>query len=85
MQGISTLTQKGQIAIPKAIRDHFKLKPSDKLSFSVADNKIVAEPVMSVKDFFGIIKTKKVLTKAEMKKIIRDAVVAKYANRSRYK
>ena len=81
MQGISTITQKGQVAIPKEIRDFFNLKTSDKLRFSVEKNKIVAEPVVSIESMFGIIKTKKVLSKKEMKKIIRDAVVAKHAHK----
>lgn len=79
MQGISTLTQKGQISIPKSIRDHFNLKTSDRLRFSIAKNKIIAEPVISTESMFGIIKTKKVITKKQMKKVVRDAVVAKYA------
>lgn len=82
MQGTSTITQKGQVSIPKSIRDHFNLKTSDKLHFSVEKNKIVAEPVISVKEMRGFIKTKKVLSKKEMKKTIRDAVLEKYANRS---
>ena len=79
MQGISTITQKGQVAIPKEIRDFFNLKASDKLHFSVKKNKIIAEPIPTVESMFGFIKTKKVLSKREMKKIIRDSVVAKHA------
>ena len=79
MQGISTLTQKGQIAIPKAIRDHFNLKTSDKLRFSIEKNKIIAEPVLSTESMFGIIKANKIVTKKQMKKVIMDAVVAKHA------
>lgn len=82
MQGVSTITQKGQVAIPKEIRDFFNLKASDKLHFSVEKNKIIAEPIPTVESMFGIIKTKKVLTKKEMKRIIRDAVVEKYENSS---
>lgn len=82
MQGTSTLTQKGQVAIPKEIRDFFNLKPSDKLHFSIENNKIVAEPALTVESMFGIIKTKKVLTKKQMKKVIRDAVVKKHARRT---
>ena len=85
MDGFSTITQKGQVAIPKGIRDYFGIKASDKIHFSVKDNKIIAEPVYSIEDMYGIIKTKKVLTKKAMKEIIRNAVVNKYANHSRYK
>ena len=82
MQGTSTLTQKGQVAIPKGIRDYFDLKPSDKLHFSIEKGKIIAEPIFSVKEMRGFVKTKKTLSKEEMKKIIKNNVIAKYANRS---
>lgn len=78
MQGISTITQKGQVAIPKSIRDHFNLNPTDKLHFSVMDNKIIAEPVLSINSMFGIVKAKKVLTKKQMKKIVKKAIIAKH-------
>jgi len=82
MNGFSTITQKGQVAIPKSIRDYFKLKKSDKLYFSIENNKIVAEPVPTISDMFGIIKAKKPLSKKEMKRVIREAVIKKHANRS---
>lgn len=80
MYGVSTITQKGQVTIPKAIRDHFKVKPFDKLSFSVDADKIVAQPVPSLLDLYGFIKTKRKtpLTKKEMKKTIADAVAEKW-------
>ena len=78
--GTSTLTQKGQVAIPKAIRDYFNLRTSDKLYFSVENNKIVAQPIISIKKMRGFIKTKKVLSPKEMKKIISERVVEKYAH-----
>lgn len=82
MQGISSITQKGQVAIPKSIRDYFKLNPFDKVRFTIENNKIVAEPVLSIKEMRGFIKTKKSLTKKQMKKTIQEAVLQKYANRS---
>ena len=79
MQGISTITQKGQVAIPKSIRNHLNLNPNDKLHFSIRDNKIVAEPITSIKEMRGFVKTKKVLSKTEMKQIIKNRITYKYA------
>lgn len=79
----SKLTKNGQIIIPKAIRDYFHLKPSDKIYFSVEDDKIVAKPILSIDKMFGIIKTNSVLTKAEYKETIRNAVLEKF-NRKKY-
>lgn len=78
MNGISTLTQKGQVAIPKPIRDHFNLKPSDKLYFEVKDNNILAHRLSSVEEMRGIVKTNKILSKKEMKDAIREAVLGKF-------
>jgi len=82
MDGFSTVTQKGQVAIPKPIRDHFGLKPFDRIHFAVEKNKIVAEPVLDTRAMRGFIPARKPLSKTEMKKIIREAVIRKYANRS---
>jgi len=78
MNGVSTLTQKGQVAIPKSIRDYFDLKPSDKVYFEVKNNSIVARRLSSVEEMRGIVKTNKILSKKEMKKIIREAVLEKF-------
>jgi len=78
MNGVSTLTQKGQVAIPKSIRDYFDLKPSDKVYFEVKNNSIVARRLSSIEEMRGIVKTNKILSKKEMKKIIREAVLEKF-------
>ena len=82
MEGISTLTQKGQVAIPKAIRDYLRLKPFDKIHFFIKDEKIVAEPITSIENMRGFIKTNKILSKKELKKTVQEAVLNKYAHRS---
>ena len=82
MNGFSTMTQKGQVAIPKQIRDYFKLKPSDKLYFEVINNNIVAHRVSSVEEMRGIVREGKFLTKKSYKKIIRNAVIEKFRKKS---
>lgn len=37
----ATLTSKGQITIPKSIRDRLRLKPGDRLEFILQDDKTV--------------------------------------------
>lgn len=79
------MTQKGQVAIPKGIRDYFGLKPFDKINFEVKDNRIIAQPVLSLKQLRGIahVPGQKPLSKKAMKKIIRDAVVEKFKRKMR--
>ncbi len=78
MNGTTTLTQKGQVTIPKQIRDHFNLKPFDKVSFVVQQDKIIAKRAPTISEMRGIAKANKVLSKKEYKKIIKDAVVEKF-------
>jgi len=82
MDGISTMTQKGQVAIPKGIRDYFNLKPSDKINFTVEGNKIVAKKILDIDEMMGIIPVKKPLSKQKIKALIRTQVLKKYASRS---
>lgn len=82
MNGISTITQKGQVVIPKQIRDFFAIKPFDKIFFEIKDDQIIAEPIYSVDAMFGAIKTKKKITKRELKKLVREAVVSKHRKRT---
>lgn len=78
MNGTTTMTQKGQVAIPKSIRDYFHLQPHDKVHFEVQDEKIVATPAPTIEEMRGFVKANKILSKKEMKKIIQDAVLEKF-------
>ena len=78
MNGFATLTQKGQVVIPVAIRDFFGLEPADRLYFEVEENKIVAKPVLSLEGAFGMIKTKKSFSEKEYKQAIAKELVRKF-------
>jgi AbrB family looped-hinge helix DNA binding protein len=53
------LTSKGQIVIPKAIRDKYKLKPGTKLIFKETEAGLVLQPVDAafIKSLRGIAKS----------------------------
>lgn len=78
MNGFSTITQKGQVAIPKSIRDYFNIKPSDKIYFEVKNDNIIARRLSSVDEMRGFVKTNKILSKIEYKKKIKKAVLQKF-------
>ena len=40
MEGVTTLTSKGQVTIPKVIRNELGLKPSDKIRFSLENGHV---------------------------------------------
>jgi antitoxin PrlF len=54
---ISTLTSKGQITLPRQIRQQLKLQSGDKLNFQVETNGVVTlSPInKKVSDVFGIL------------------------------
>jgi antitoxin PrlF len=50
------LTSKGQITIPKSVRNKLNLKTGDKIDFKIANGEVTLIPVSkSVSDVFGIL------------------------------
>jgi len=70
----STLTSKGQITVPKEIRDHLKLRTGQRLEFQVAaDGRVVMRPrSRDVRDLKGIVRTsrRKTVSVEEMNQVI---------------
>ncbi len=59
MQVITTLTQKGQLTIPKRLRDKYNLKEYDKVYLIEGDDFIAVKPAQDILDLAGKIKPKK--------------------------
>ena len=68
----STVTSKGQITIPKVVRERLNLEPGDKVQFEIQDDGSVLmvacnEPVEKLFGFLkGSVKLKRPVTVAEM-------------------
>ena len=70
----TTLTSKGQVTIPKAVRDELGLRVGDKVAFRVLENgTVVVEPeTVDLLDLANILRPKrKGITIAEMDEVIR--------------
>ena len=54
----ATLTSKGQVTLPKEVRDHFHLAEGDRLEFLIAENgEVQVRPVAgSVEALFGMLR-----------------------------
>jgi len=78
MNGITTITQRGQVVIPQPIRQFFGLQPADKLFFKIEEGKIVATPILSVDDALGMIRTKEKISKKQYKRVITKKVIKKF-------
>jgi len=76
---ITTLTKKGQITIPKEIREALNLKEGRKLEVELTRRKgeIRIKPSPDILDIAGTIKPKKVVSAVK----IRELMVKKYRSR----
>lgn len=72
----ATLTSKGQVTIPKAVRDELGLRVGDQVAFRVLeDGTVIVEPeTVEIGDLKGILKpSRKGITVADMDGAIRTA------------
>lgn len=53
---LSTITSKGQMTLPKEVRDRLNLKPGDRLDVSIQDRRIVLTPkTLHISDLRGVL------------------------------
>lgn len=78
MKGTATLTSKGQITIPKPIREALSLKKKDRLIFSVIEDGLIAVKTLK-KDFLGMGGSVPPLKKPEDFEKVREKVAKKIA------
>lgn len=52
---LSTITTKGQVTIPKAIRVQFEIGPKDKVDFVADGDRIILRPIRTLRDLRGCI------------------------------
>ena len=54
----ATMTSKGQITVPKEIREHLGLEPGDRISFQIgSDGEVIVEPeTLDVRSLHGMLK-----------------------------
>jgi antitoxin PrlF len=71
---LAKVTTKGQVTIPKGIRDAFGIRPNDKVDFEREGKKIVLMPLKTLKDLRGAVKPKRKMHIADEKKTAKAAV-----------
>jgi len=50
---IATVTSKGQVTIPKAIRNTLNIRPNDKIDFVRRGDRVFLVPIKTLKDLRG--------------------------------
>ena len=77
MQYITTISQKGQIVVPKDIRDKLNLKPSDSLKVTLGNKNIIVEPLTPLDQYVGMFGVKKPITRRDVKDAYKKNVLDK--------
>lgn len=83
MTYVATITDKGQVTIPIAIRKIFNLQPSSRLIFSIDEERIIAQSIKTdLLSLYGSIKTKskKPINLRKIRQIIRKKIGENAAN-----
>jgi antitoxin PrlF len=52
---LSTVTSKGQITIPKSMRDTLRIRAKDKVDFTLEEGRIVLKPVTTLRELRGVV------------------------------
>ena len=52
---LSTVTIKGQVTIPKEVRDILHINPNDKVDFIIEGGRAILVPVKTLKDLRGVV------------------------------
>jgi AbrB family looped-hinge helix DNA binding protein len=70
LQSIATVTSKGQVLIPVAMRRKLGIKPSDRVIFSDMNGSISLKKASSIDEMYGFIATKQKFTDTQLEKEI---------------
>lgn len=82
MKGVTTLTSKGQVTIPKEIRDELGLRPYDKMRFTLVEGKLQVEKAyLSLEEVVGSLPATSPVPMEEWSEIIQDERARAYAEK----
>ena len=73
---LSTVTTKGQVTIPKPIRDALEIGPNDRVAFIREGERVLLQPLRTLKAFRGAVKKKDPISCIEERARAKAAVAA---------
>lgn len=80
----SAITVKGQATIPKAIREHLRLKPGDRVKFFFhPDGSVALLPKLPATALRGIVRARRPVSLADMDKAVAEAAAGGAPRRRR--
>ena len=79
MSGIATITSKGQVTIPKDVREKLNLRPGDRLLVTVQGDRIIMIPIRmrSLSEMFGALPVEEALADVRATRETRHQDLAK--------
>lgn len=77
---ISTITQKGQVTIPKTIRNALQLKTNDKVIFVRRGDSIILKPVKDILSLRGVVETDESKDLSSIREKVKNKVSKRIAN-----
>ncbi len=80
----TTVTQKGQVTIPLAVREMVDIKPRQKVMVTVQNDTVVIQPAVDFFSLKGSIKTKKKYSKKEINKAIGEYFIKRHKRKMQY-
>ncbi|MDA1061160.1 MAG: AbrB/MazE/SpoVT family DNA-binding domain-containing protein [bacterium] len=81
MQHSAIMSSKGQIVIPKLIRDQLRISVSDRIVMTIQNDSIILKPSISTNEVFGIFKAKSPITKNNIKDSFRKSTLDKFSKK----
>lgn len=82
MTYLTTVTSKGQVTIPKPIRDRLKISPSTKVIFQLHQDHAIIQPVKDFLSLKGSIKPTRPFSDKAANKAILSAIKKDYAQKN---
>jgi antitoxin PrlF len=79
---LSTVTIKGQVTIPKEVRDLLHIQPNDKVDFIIEGGRAVIVPVRTLKELRGAVAPKEGATIALERQAAKRAVARRVTGES---
>ncbi|MBI2620838.1 AbrB/MazE/SpoVT family DNA-binding domain-containing protein [candidate division WWE3 bacterium] len=76
----TSISKKGQVVIPKPIRDALDIKPADKLQVELLDDStILIKPYPTLEEVYGMFKVKKPIKKGDIKRSKENFIKRKFS------
>ena len=79
---LSTVTTKGQVTIPKPIRDALGIGPNDRVAFIREGERVLLQPLRTLKAFRGAVKRKADASFADERRQAKTAAAARIKGES---